>query len=171
MGYNLTIGNARLNYDKEYNTLTVEAEGTSHPSAPIHCPFTGNGSSRSPSYTGWSEFCKEAGEEVYAMFYGSGWNRDYRMYDRPSEQFLELYPRREIPILSNHPGYQPLCQDDLTIVRQARIEREKLGKEPGFWDDDNVDNGKDHVLARLLWLEFWIDWALKNCEIPILENT
>jgi hypothetical protein len=89
----------------------------------------------------------------------------------PSEDFSNRYPNRSEPIIASHPGYSVLTNDDLAIVKSARIEREKLGKEPGFWDNDNVDNGKDPILARLLWLEFWIDWALTNCKIPILENT
>ncbi len=30
--------------------------------------------------------------------------------------------------------------------------------------------GQDPILARLVWLEWWIRWALQNCESPALHN-
>jgi hypothetical protein len=80
---------------------------------------------------------------------------------------------RETPLIADHPGAVPLLPGDLEYVRAARIRREQTngGRPPGFWEDDGTDNGNDHTLARLLWLEFWIDWALDNCEVPIIQNT
>lgn len=166
MGYNLTIGNARLHYYPEYQHLCIEAEPAQHPDAPDHDPYTGKGNSRSPSYTAWHDFCLEAGIEP--LFYGGGWDRDLRAYRKCPENF-----HRERPLLVEHPGVQPLCRRDLEYVKAARLRREATngGREPGFWDDDGKDNGKDPTLARLLWLEFWLKWALDNCAIPVLENT
>lgn len=166
MGYNLTIGEANLDYDASDLRIRIRAKFATHPDAPTHDDYVGNGNSRSPGYGAWSEFCKEAG--ITELFYGTGWSREERRYKECSESF-----HRETPLLANHPGAQPICQGDLDYVRQARIRREQTngGKEPGFWDDDNRDNGKDPQLARLLWLEFWFDWALKNCQMPIMENS
>lgn len=166
MGYTLTIGNAALRYDAGDFHLAITAERASHPEAPDHCRFTGKGNSRSPSYTAWSEFCKEAG--IHELFYGQGWDRQMRGYTSCTDDF-----HRETPLLASHPGCQPLCKGDYEFVRQARLKREQTngGLCPGFRDDEDIDNGTDHVLARLLWLEFWIGWALENCQIPIIENT
>jgi hypothetical protein len=163
MGYNLTIGEAVIEVNDEY--VRIAAEFAESDDAPTHCHFTKNGNSRSPSYTAWSEFCKAA--EIYELFYGEGWSREERRYI-PKQDFY-----RETVLLGEHPGAAVIIPADLTYIRDARIKRELIngGREPGFWDDDGVDNGKDHVLARLLWLEFWFDWALKNCENPVIQNT
>jgi len=163
MGYHLTIGEARIERDDDY--IRIAAEDATDDAAPDHCPYTKKGNGRSPSYTAWHDFCKEAGIEK--LFYGDGWSREERRYI-PSEDFY-----RETILLGEHPGAAVIIPQDLEYVRDARIRREATngGREPGFWEDDGRDNGKDHVLARLLWLEFWIDWALKNCENPIIENT
>lgn len=167
MGYNISIGNATLNYQKGDEHMSIRVESASHPDAPDHCPYTGKGNMRSPSYTGWSEFCKEGG--INELFYGQGWSREERRYTECSDDF-----HRETPLLAKHPGAFPLLPADLDYVREARINRERTngGKPPGFWDGDgSVDNGNDHVLARLLWLEFWIQWALDNCEYPAMANS
>jgi hypothetical protein len=166
MGYTFTIGNARLRYHKGDESISIEAVPATHQDAPAHDPFVGIGNSRSPSYTAWTDFCKDAG--IYELFYGQGWSREDRRYLPCSEGF-----HREKPLRDEHPGAVPLLPADLEYVRAARIRREKTngGRPAGFWEDDGTDNGNDHTLARLLWLEFWIDWALENCEIPIIQNT
>jgi hypothetical protein len=166
MGYTFTIGNAQLNYYKGDEHIRIAAERADRPDAPAHDPFVGTSNSRSPSYSAWSDFCKDAG--IYELFYGQGWSREERRNCLCSEEF-----HRESPLIAGHPGAAPLLPADLDYVRAARIRREQTngGRPPGFWEDDGTDNGKDHTLARLLWLEFWINWALENCEIPIIENT
>ena len=166
MGYNLIIGNAVLKYDADDPRVWIEAERAEHPEAPDHDDFVRKTNSRSPSYTAWHGFCREAG--IYELFYGQGWDRDSRSYRQCSEEF-----HRETPLLKEHPGAQPILPQDLEYVRAARIKRERTngGKGPGFWADDGVDNGTDPTLARLLWLEFWMGWALTNCPMPIIENS
>ena len=172
MGYTLTIGNAALRYDADDLYLCIEAEGATHPDAPDHDKFTGKGNSLSPSYTVWSDFCRDAG--IYELFYGQGWSREERRYLECSEDF-----HRETPLLAHHPGYAPICRADLDFVKAARERREQSNGErpPGFFDYGaetdwkEVDNGTDPVLARLVWLEFWLEWALGNCAIPIIENS
>ena len=166
MGYDISIGNASLEYSKGDEYMRISVELTTHPDAPTHCPYTKDGNMRSPGYCAWHEFCEDAG--ITEMFYGQGWDGSQRRYVECTDSF-----HREAPLLSEHPGAFPLLAEDLQYIRAARIKREATngGKPPGFWDDDgNKDNGNDHVLARLLWLEFWIDWALTNCEMPAIAN-
>jgi len=33
-----------------------------------------------------------------------------------------------------------------------------------------MDPKFDDVLARLIWLEFWIEWSLNNCKNPGIFN-
>lgn len=170
MGYNISIGNAVLDYTKGDEYIRITVEPAANDNAPDHCPYTGKGNSRSPSYTAWSDFCRNAGIEE--LFYGQGWSREERRYLSCSDNF-----HRETPLLAEHPGAFALLPADLEYVTAARTRREQTngGKPPGFWDYDQergeIDNGTDHVLARLLWLEFWMKWALENCERPAIGNT
>lgn len=167
MGYNITIGNAILDYTKGDEHMSIRCAAATHPDAPDHCPYTGKGNSRSPSYTGWSEFCETAG--ISELFYGRGWSRGQARYLECRDDF-----HRETPLLSEHPGAFPLLPADLDYITAARVLREQNngGRPAGFWEGDgNIDNGKDHVLARLLWLEFWMKWAFENCENPAIANS
>jgi len=43
---------------------------------------------------------------------------------------------------------------------------------PGFeaeWDYDGPPN-YDYSLARLIWLQWWVNWAITNCETPAISN-
>ena len=166
MGYDISIGNARLDYWKGDEDMRISVEPATHQDAPAHCPYTKDGNMRSPGYCAWHDFCREAG--IHELFYGQGWSREERRYLPCTDAF-----HRETPLIAEHPGAFPLLPADLEYIKAARIKREQTngGKPPGFGDEDgNRDNGNDHVLARLLWLEFWIDWALTNCEMPTIAN-
>jgi hypothetical protein len=162
MGYTIRIGNAKPEFSKEDDELHAcwSVEGMASDDAPTfsHDEMTGNGNARSPSYSGWADFCREAG--IYDMF-------------------LEKYEG----LLDPHPGCKMLKDHHLTQV-QAALQRwrPRTDKPPGFegWPELNkatgeyeaIDRGKyDSTLARLIWLEFWMTWALKNCETPAIENT
>jgi hypothetical protein len=157
MGYSLRIGNAVLEEcsPSDYDGMFIaryRAEGASHPEAPAFGEPTDYTSQRWPSYSNWAEFGRETG--LTDLFFG------------------------EEGIMREHPGCFLLTNDHLLQVREA-MEQRKLatgGKPPGFLDYDEetnqeVDNGKDPQLARLVWLEYWMAWALANCERPALENS
>lgn len=152
MGYSFTIGEGAfvetIEDGEPYSRWEVPEVRLS--TAPVfdNDSLTGNSNSRHPSYTGWYEFCKKAGFEIFNLFYTT---------PRGHTGEGTLIPR--------HPGGAKLEQKHLDVIRKVRIEREKLGLVPGFAD------GQDYVLARLMWLEFWIDWALTNCKNPIFKNT
>lgn len=173
MGYNITIGELETEYYPEDSYIFLTATSATHDDAPDHCPFTKNGNSRSPSYTAWSDFCDKAG--ISELFYGQGWSRDYRQYLDCSEDF-----HREIPLLRDHPGARPITKKDADYVtaKLKEYQQKHPNAEPGFWDDPTeetnwqyVDNGKDSVLARLMWLEFWMRWAIDNCKQPVVANS
>jgi hypothetical protein len=153
MGYNLTIGNAVLGEAcPDTHVYSVDVDGASHPDAPAFGEPTDGTSQRWPSYSGWSEFCKEVG-------------------------LTELFYDRECGLLSRHPGTFALTQGHLDTIAAALKHRRATngGKEPGFPDEtpegELIDNGKDGQLARLVWLEYWVRWALENCERPAMRNT
>lgn len=165
MGYTITIGEASIFYDKDGPAMWIEAEAATDENAPDHDRFTGKSNSRSPGYCAWSEFCEAAG--LTTLFYGGGWSREMGGNLPCPDGF-----HRETPLLAKHPGAQPITNADAEYVGRKLTEykRNHPGAVPGFWDEEGEDNGKDPVLARLVWLEFWMRWALANCERPIIEN-
>lgn len=159
MGYTFRIGNAEPYHSKEDGILSAgwEVKDITLDDAPSfpNDDMTGKSNERSPSYSVWADFCRETG--IYHLFYD----------DRGH-------------MLCGHPGCMMITQEDLGVVRAARDRwQAKATLPPGFagW---RVANGKveypdadkyDATLARILWLEWWMAWALANCETPAIANT
>ncbi len=156
MGYNIMIGNAILNpLDEEWDELkrTYSVEIVRHDNAPAFGEPTDHENQRWPSYSTWADMSRETG--LYDMFFNE-----------------------ETGIMRKHPGCFRLYPDHLTQVKAAIEKRKRqTGNRPaGYWDQDektweNTDNGKDYWLIRLIWLEYWIEWALNNCKLPAIENS
>lgn len=167
MGYTITIGQAVVDYNDDF--VYIDAQNATHPDAPAHCPFTENSNCRSPGYSAWSKFCEAAG--ITTLFYGGGWQ--YPGYAPCPDGF-----HRDTCLLNDHPGAQPISQADADYVSAKLVEyrRKHPDAEPGFWDWGahtnwrEVDNGKDPTLARLMWLDFWMRWAVENCDKPVVAN-
>lgn len=165
MGYTITIGEAEIFYDADDPAIWIEATSASDENAPDHDKFTGKGNARSPGYSVWSDFCKAT--ELTTLFFGGGWDRELRGYRPCPDDF-----HRETPLFSSHPGVQPITQKDAEHVGRKLTEYRRKHPDaiPGFWEREGEDNGTDPVLARLVWLEFWMRWALTNCKRPIIQN-
>lgn len=172
MGYTIIIGEACFEGEKGEAYLRVWAKGEAHDAAPTfpNDGMTGNGNSRSPSYTGWSGFCRDVG--LYGMFFGMDGRRDPYMRADPD-------CHRETPIMSDHPGFQAINQADALAVRHALDQHiAKHGNlSPGFrpWDERDEDAPPDSMAcaqrARLLWLDYWVNWAVETCEWPVIANS
>lgn len=163
MGYNIGIGNAVPEFDHDelrarYDVPSVEREDA--PTFPGD-EMTGKGNYRYPGYGQWADFCREAG--IYDLF-----------LDRDSGEAL----------LQEHPGIARLHADHLTRIRAALEKRRReSSKPPGFganevfnkelqaWEPSPDADKYDPILARLIWLEYWMDWALRECERPAIYNS
>lgn len=161
MGYSIYIGEAVIRVDREYGgsvdvTVAQTDGGPSFPGDVI----TGNTNSRSPSYSGWSEFCRR--HHLYEMFFDE-----------------------EKGLMREHPGVFLLTADHLAVVRAA-LDRHRTispGAVPGWCTcvlcdsliraelTEPTHTNRDGDLARLLWLEHWISWALANCKVPAVRNS
>lgn len=171
MGYDIAIGEACFSGDRADAYLTVWAEGVAHKDAP-HFPnddMTANTNCRSPSYSGWSDFCRDVG--LYGMFFGLDGRRNPYMHADPD-------CHRGTPIMSEHPGYALINDADVLAIRHALDQHILKHGEltPGFrdWhekDEDAPSNAMECAQrARLIWLHYWCDWAVKNCAWPIIAN-
>lgn len=163
MSYSIHIGNAKPEFSKEDGLLMAgwSVERVAHADAPTfpNDDMTGNGNGRHPSYSGWVEFCDKAG--LKGLFFDA-----------------------DDGLMREHPGCFPITDKHLLVVRGALARARALAtKPPGFdgygrfdketkqWSE-STDVGKyDPILARLIWLEYWMAWAIANCETPALENT
>lgn len=165
MGYTLTIGEAKMELPEEPDrSITVGVERLEREDAP---EFPGDGTTgksnqRSPSYTVWTQVM-----------------RDLLLYDWMFDT--------ESGIIRDHPGCVMLRREDQRIVTEARQrwQREHPETEPGWcscvgchvWKSIEAGTSLephrelDGVLARVLWLEWWITWALDHCAVPAFENS
>jgi len=140
-----------VNHKVKYFDLTVQ--GVERPDAPTfpNDEMTGNSNNRHPGYSQWSEFCEQAGIE-------------------------SLFFNRTDGLMREHPGYQPLEPIHAEIIESALNGYKELHPDavPGFeawtWNDDAPEVGYDPILARLIWLDWWVKWALMNCENPGIHN-
>ena len=143
MGYSIGIGEKKREYYEEDDCEFFYTESVELEEAPSWegDELTGKSNQRYPSYTGFSTFCKEA--DIYSLFYGKH------------------------GILFEHPGFVPLTPIHLNAIKTAKENwiQTHPNTTAGFIDD------QDFVLARLLWFEFWMEWALKNCKEPIIHNS
>jgi hypothetical protein len=152
MGYSITIGNAVPFFSKDYDELYAcwEVESATSDEAPtfINDQLTGNSNGRHPSYSAWSDFCRTTG--LYDLFYKE-WEG----------------------LIHKHPGCVMITEDDYAEVHNALEKYKKTAtKPPGFddWRDSADKIAYDPYLARLMWLDFWMRWALDNCETPAIHN-
>ena len=154
MGYTIKIGEAIVDVDYDFDYVTVDVRDEKHDNAPAYGEPTDFTNQRWPSYSGWNEFCKDTG--LYDLFYD-----DDKGLIRP------------------HPGEKPLKQEHLDMINEAVECRQKEngGKPAQTWDpkisitEDSRINDGDSQLSRLLWLQYWVKWALENCKQPINKNT
>lgn len=114
--------------------------------------MTENGNYCHPSYSGWSHFCDATG-------------------------LTGLFFDREHGLMRKHPGFQPLHAEHALVINQALKQWREAhpNTEPGFEKFDyrtgeSSNYGYDANLARLIWLDWWVKWALKNCENPAIGN-
>lgn len=172
MGYTLVVGEATFQGDKDEAWLRVWAEPAAHDDAPTfpNDEMTGNGNSRSPGYSAWADFCRDTG--LYGMFFGVDGRRNPYMQPDPNSH-------RESPILAEHPGFAAINSEDVLALKQA-LERHiaKHGElTPGFrnWGEKEEDAPEDAMAcaqrARLIWLHYWCDWAVRTCKWPVIANS
>lgn len=163
MSYTIIIGEATVRKPgiEKYDptpSLGIWAVEMKHPDAPVFPgdDMTANTNERSPAYSAWSDFSKKTGLE--SMFFG-----------------------KEHGLMREHSGEFALTKAHHKQVAEALAEWRNAHKdaEPGWcecekcsWNRDSkaVHVERDSTLARLIWLEWWMRWALENCKIPAFCN-
>ncbi len=157
MSYDIYIGNAELavleGLDDQPSSYYIRVNEMEHPDAPTfpNDDMTGNGNSRHPGYSQWTEFTRTAG-----------------LYD--------LFFNQDDGLMVAHPGNAALRPEHAKEIHKAleRWQARHPDATPGFeafaWGDEVPKHGYDPILARLIWLDWWVDYALKHCERPCIYN-
>lgn len=166
MSFDIYIGEAKISVpskedlDDGYNALEVRVDGMALPDAPQFPGdfMTKNGNSRHPGYGAWHDFLRTAGIEP-------------------------LFFNKENGLMRRHPGCFMLAKSHAEEIAEAlaRWRRDHPKAEPGWCecatcdklsarDAKPVHRELDGVLARLMWLDFWVRWALANCAVPAIHN-
>jgi hypothetical protein len=98
----------------------------------------------------WSDFCETVGlEDMFFLHLPSGGGIEAKGMIQLNKKHLELVSRSLV-------GYKA-----------------KVKIPPGFQEIHERTHPSmpeyDGYLARLIWLEFWIRWALSSCKMPALS--
>lgn len=157
MSYSIHIGNAVVETDEEELDARYVVERVSLPDAPQwpnptdeegkEIPFmgdiSGDTNGRHPGYSSMANWARAVG--LYDLFLGEDGRGG---------------------LLHPHPGCQRLTPEILAEVSGARARWEAMhpGAKPGWRE------GEDPTLAKLVWYEWWMKWALDNCRIPAISN-
>lgn len=171
MGYDIYIGQAVIDeecVDEDSPRLTVRVIGVELPDAPAfpNDPLSEHRNSRSPSYTGWSNFLQAAG-------------------------LSELFMNNDNGLMCEHPGCCKLFESHYTRIHGAleawrqrhsdAVPRFSSVEWGGFImrrdghgavavEPSDEATEEDSILARLIWLDWWVRWALDNCTLPAIYN-
>lgn len=166
MGYNLSIGEAKVEPADEYGgQVEIGVAIVTNPNAPhiANENINENSNQRWPSYTAWCDFVEAV--ELKALFFDE-----------------------EEGLLAQHPGAVYLLHKHAKTLTEAldRYRSRNPDALPGFvlelspWatpeqvaSQERPPKGKrfDATLARLVWCEWWVRWALDNCTVPIFKNS
>ncbi len=155
MGYTIKIGNATPKFSKDDGELYAAwvVELVDKKDAPAFGEPTDFENQRRPAYTAWEDSMKALG--LHSMFFSHGDG-----------------------LMSQHPGCKIINAKHVAKVKDAIAKRRAIngGKPAGFFSYDtksntNFDNGNDPDLARCVWLEYWMSWAVENCDTPAIENS
>lgn len=148
MGYNLIIGELEIEKNPDdgldSDCLCFSAKGIYLDNAPAFGEPTDYTNQRWPSYTAWSDFARDSG-----------------LYD-------VLFDQQGRSLVGGHPGVRLVTEGLCNAVKNA-LEQRKLKYPESIAQFEGEHS--DSVLCRLIWLDFWLDWACKNCETPVLANS
>ena len=155
MSYDLYIGQGEYNAE----TKLYDVQPLTLPEAPsfYNDEMSSHVNHRHPSYSGWSLFCDSTG--LGDLFFGSG------------------------GLIASHPGYVKLTPKHAYIIHD-KLEQYQLSHPndvPGVCDCSDCNAYRNDIklphhpeynyaLARLMWLDWWVKWAIQNCSNPMLAN-
>lgn len=189
MSYDIYIGEAVMNLPnpEEHNGLAVEVRGHREPDAPTfpNDDMTGNGNSRHPGYSQWGNFTRTAG--IHDLFFDKeeGLMRKHpgcfllRQRDLDRVRFAldqwRIKHRETVPGFGDREHFEQEIARIKSWLGSAEPDRACVAARLVAEHHRNLaalppTGTFDPILARLIWLEWWMAWALKNCTTPAIHN-
>jgi hypothetical protein len=161
MGYNLKIGEAYVSSDEDGQRILVRDEELPH--APAFGEPTDYTNARWPSYTGWSNFCRNIG--IAGIMFNTR-NGGSDLFQLPDGSYVGC-------LMPEHPGVARITQKHLDYIKGKVEEYKYFFPEhiAEFPPEDTEDPRFDGNLCRAEWLIFWMEWAVLNCENPTFYNS
>ena len=157
MGFSFIIGNAVVERDGDGGYCVMVADA-SHPDAPSNGDDSHKTNYRTPGYIVWKEFATAVG--IADLFYGPEGKQDGPLLAAdPAELKEEHYQIIHVALLdykAKHPDAVP----GYSTRYDSSVHDYVTDPNPNL--DGNLD--------RLMWLDFWIRWALDNCEYPAFHG-
>ena len=155
MPIRITIGNAELEYRQTDSHVGITVNEITCDDAP---DFTDKSNNMQMSYLECHDWIRGAG----VISYMNGIDLDIS----PTDNSFADSGRDSDGIIEIHPCQVTIDQRDVDFwhgkVKAYRAMNPDV--QPGF------DNTRDYILARMMWFEFWVQWAVKNCEMPVIAN-
>ena len=151
MGYSLRIGEGAVGtYEEDGldDACYIGATEVRRDDAPAFGDPTDYTNDRWPSYSAWFDFCDFV--DILPLMYVEDHDGGYNN------------------IRGGHPGAFPINKAFKDGVDEAMV---NLRKRFPDIKAEYTGNEEDGALCRLTWLQYWTDWALENCETPILVNS
>ena len=87
-------------------------------------------------------------------------------------KFFELYDvfgrDEDLSLMPSHPGIAKIHPEHKQRIDEVykKYTTENPNVKPMMGSST-----ESSYLGRLVWLKYWIDWALENCECPAFYNT
>lgn len=145
MGYAITIGELDVRKYPENgldsDCIRFDAVGVKVSDSPAFGEPTDFTNSRWPMYSTWSDFLQAVG--LYGVF-----------FDEQGH------------LIGGHPGVRLVTQELADRVSQALDDYRAM--HPSAIEQME---GGDGWLCRLVWLSYWLRWALANCDTPVIANS
>jgi hypothetical protein len=154
MSYSIYIGEAEI--DADWDDLYVRFIARHEELEEVPDFFVDNTTKRDTRGFGW---CDISGK-TNGRHPGYSQMRDFSQLTGLEDLFYK-------ELIVTHPGCVRLTQDHLDQVNTAVEEYydENPGSVPG-WEE-----GQYTTLCKLLWYQWWMEWALKNCKVPCVSNS
>ena len=152
MGIWIEIGNAELEYNQADSHVAVAVNNVTCDDAP---DFTDKSNVFEMSYASFDNFVKKAGIHSY-------------MTGRlDTDNSFDESGRGDFGIVENHPGEVTIAQRDVDFWhRKVKAYRDM---NPNL-KAEYYKSWESAVLAHMMWFEFWVQWAVENCERPAIVN-
>lgn len=152
MGYTLTIGELTVHKypdcGLDEDGISFGAFGIHHDDAPAFGEPTDHTNSRWPSYSAWAGTMRDLG--LTEVIFSGG------------------------TLVGGHPGVRLVTPELVEVVSSAleKYRREHPDGVAGFNQDENMPTDPVNAnLARMEWFDYWLRWALENCDTPVIANS